>query len=662
MTRLLPTALAAIAPLVIAISVPTLAKAQAIESSLLESFGVLAGSAVTNVPSPGTIINGNVGVSPGSAVTGFPPGVVIAPGTISSNDASDIQAQIDLINAFNTLSGEPTTISLTGHDLGGLVLTPGVYQFASSAQLTGKLTLDGLGNPNAVFIFKIGSTLTTASASSVVLINGAQGAHVFFRVGSSATLGTTTQFAGDILALASITLDTGAQIDCGAALAHTGAVSLDDNQITVCKMPKGTVGPGMTPVTTIVTGSGSPKGNELAVAAALDAFVAHGGKLPPEFEDLISFLSPAQIAAALTQLSGEVGSAVAPAGIQAMDSFMTLVSHRFDSDFGQGPSRPRTNTVRTLDYGPEDSQDLRARSAFASFDASDPRLWNSWAAAYGEEGQTIGDVAAGTHDRFASVLGIAGGLDYRVTPNTILGVALSGGETSFNLSDNLGSGHGNLFQAAIYGRTNFGPADAAYVATTLAYGWDGVSTDRFVTVAGVDELTAQFSAQDVAGQIEGGYRLHMPNTPGLPGDAWFIPYAALRGQAFYTPAYSERAASGSSAFALAYQAQTTTTGRTELGTRVEEAVPVPNGELLLDARLAWAHYIGSNPAVTAMFQALPGSSFTVNGAATEPNSLVVSAGTEMRFDRAYSIVTSFDGEFADGSQAYGGSVWLRHVW
>ena len=122
MTRLLTGALAAITPFVFAIIAPTHVSAQAIESSLLESYAVLAGSAVTNTGS--SVIDGNIGVSPGSAISGFPPGVVIAPGTISSNDANDIQAQIDLINAFNTLSDAPTTISLTGKDLGGLVLNP----------------------------------------------------------------------------------------------------------------------------------------------------------------------------------------------------------------------------------------------------------------------------------------------------------------------------------------------------------------------------------------------------------------------------------------------------------------------------------------------------------------------------------------------------------
>jgi len=194
------------------------------------NFSVLAGSTVTNTGT--TTVNGNVGVSPGSAVTGFPPGVVVG-GTIHSNDATAVKAQSDMINAFNSITPMPCTADLTGQDLGGKTLTAGVYCFTSTAQLTGALTLDAQGNPNASFIFKIGSTLTTASASRVVMINGGSTCNVFWQVGSSATLGTTTTFAGDILALTSITLTTGANLS-GRALAHNGAVTLDTNAVATC--------------------------------------------------------------------------------------------------------------------------------------------------------------------------------------------------------------------------------------------------------------------------------------------------------------------------------------------------------------------------------------------------------------------------------------------
>ena len=203
------------------------ARATAPSLGTAANFAVLAGSTVTNTGA--TAVGGDLGVSPGTAVTGFPPGTVS--GTIHAGDAVAAQAQHDAAVAYNSLAGQACDFNLTGQDLGGKTLIPGVYCFDSSAQLTGTLTLDGQGNSNAVFIFKIGSTLTTASGASVLLINGASSCNVFFQVGSSAILGTNTMFAGNILALTSTTLNTGATIN-GRALALNGAVTLDTNTIS----------------------------------------------------------------------------------------------------------------------------------------------------------------------------------------------------------------------------------------------------------------------------------------------------------------------------------------------------------------------------------------------------------------------------------------------
>jgi hypothetical protein len=197
-----------------------------------DAFSVLAGTTVINTGFS-VIDGGNVGVSPGSAIVGFPPGVVVPPYVLHPADGVALQAQTDLTTAYNSAAGLSPNMDLTGQDLGGLTLVPGVYSFSSSAQLTGPLTLNYLGNPDAQFVFQIGSTLTTASASSVLSLNGGLGAgcNVFWQVGSSATLGTATAFTGHILALADITLTTGASLD-GSALARNGRVTLDNNRIT----------------------------------------------------------------------------------------------------------------------------------------------------------------------------------------------------------------------------------------------------------------------------------------------------------------------------------------------------------------------------------------------------------------------------------------------
>ena len=194
------------------------------------SFAVLAGSNVTNTGS--SLVYGNLGVSAGTEVKGFPPGTVIAPGSIYTDTPGVAgTAQNDLTTAYNTLAGLAVTGTLTDEDLGGQTLKSGVYFFATSAQLTGTLTLDAQGLANQYWVFQIGSTLTTASASSVKFINQGANEGLFWQVGTSATLGTTTAFEGNIVALDSITMNTGATISCGRALARTGVVTLDTNKL-----------------------------------------------------------------------------------------------------------------------------------------------------------------------------------------------------------------------------------------------------------------------------------------------------------------------------------------------------------------------------------------------------------------------------------------------
>ena len=194
------------------------------------TFGILAGSTVTNTGVTTTIV-GDVGVSPGSAITGIPAGQPTG-GSIHAGDATAETAQTALTVAYNDLAGRACGTNLTSEDLGGMTLAPGVYCFNSSAGLTGTVTLNGQGNANAVFVIQIGSTLTTASTSAVNLIGEAQASNVYWQVGSSATLGTGTAFKGNIVALQSITLNTGASL-VGRALARHGAVTLDTNAVTL---------------------------------------------------------------------------------------------------------------------------------------------------------------------------------------------------------------------------------------------------------------------------------------------------------------------------------------------------------------------------------------------------------------------------------------------
>lgn len=203
------------------------------DSAILRSaavFAILAGTTITNTG--GTVITGDVGLSPGSSVTGFPPGTIIpATGNPHINDAAAYQAKVDLTTAYLDLAGRAPGASVAGN-IGGQTLAPGTYTSSSTLAISsGDLTLNAGGNANAVFIFQVASALTVTSDRQVILAGNAQAKNVYWQVGSAATLGTGSDFMGNILALDAITLQNGAQLD-GRAFARNGAITLDANVVT----------------------------------------------------------------------------------------------------------------------------------------------------------------------------------------------------------------------------------------------------------------------------------------------------------------------------------------------------------------------------------------------------------------------------------------------
>jgi len=210
--------IAAIASGVALAALPTGVLANVAPPTLLSAanFAAIAGTGITNSPGTGTYINGAAAVDPANAssVTGFPPGYYAS---LDAADAVALQAQTDLTAAYTEAANATPFINLTGTDLGGLTLTPGVYRFTSNAQLTGTLTLNGEGQANPTFIFQMEAELTTASGSSVVFENGASGCALYWQITSEATLGSTTSFQGNLMAQAGITMDSGATIGVGGA-------------------------------------------------------------------------------------------------------------------------------------------------------------------------------------------------------------------------------------------------------------------------------------------------------------------------------------------------------------------------------------------------------------------------------------------------------------
>jgi outer membrane autotransporter protein len=277
--------------------------------------------------------------------------------------------------------------------------------------------------------------------------------------------------------------------------------------------------------------------------------------------------------------------------------------------------------------------------------------WSVWGGAYGGSNRTSGDPAVvGSHDLSARAAGFAAGLDYHLTPNTVVGMALAGGGTSWSLANGLGGGKSDAFQAGVYGATRWGPA---YVAAALSYTNHWMSTDRFAFAG--DHLTANFNAQSFGARVESGYRF-ATIFGGL------TPYAAVQAQNFRTPGYSETDVNGGG-FALAYAGRTGTDTRSELGARFDRLLALyPGAVLALRARLAWAHDWVTDPVLGAVFQTLPGAGFIVNGATPAQNSALVSAGAELRLANGVSLLGKFDGEFASHSTTYGGTGTIRYRW
>jgi uncharacterized protein with beta-barrel porin domain len=242
----------------------------------------------------------------------------------------------------------------------------------------------------------------------------------------------------------------------------------------------------------------------------------------------------------------------------------------------------------------------------------------------------------------SNIAGTAVGADYLFSPNTIAGFALAGGGTSFNVA-NGGTGRSDLFQAGAYLRHTQGPA---YVSASLAYGWQDITTNRTVTVAGFDQLRAQFNANAWSGRLEGGYRFVSPWVGGIG----ITPYAAAQFVTFDLPGYTEQAVTGLNTFALGYGAHNATDARTELGI------------LTLRGRFAWAHDFDPDRSIAATFQTLPGASFVVNGAAQAADSALTTASIEKKWKNGWSAATTFEGEFSSVTNSYAGKGVVRYAW
>lgn len=276
------------------------------------------------------------------------------------------------------------------------------------------------------------------------------------------------------------------------------------------------------------------------------------------------------------------------------------------------------------------------------------------AAGYGGSQTTRGSSTLGSSNATSRIGGLAVGADYWMAPTTVAGFALAGGGTSFSVA-NAGSGQSDLFQTGAFIRHNVA---SAYITAAAAYGWQDITTDRTVTIAGTDRLRAEYNASSYSARVEGGDRFVVPSFGGVG----VTPYAAVQVTAFDLPAYAESANGGGGTFALNYAAKTVTDTRTELGLRSDKSFAVNDAMLTLRGRAAWVHDTNTDRSASATFQSLPGASFVVNGAAVAHDAALTTAAAEMTFRNGVSLAATFEGEFSDVTRSYAGKGVVRYQW
>ncbi|MDW6023142.1 autotransporter-associated beta strand repeat-containing protein [Mesorhizobium sp. BAC0120] len=384
--------------------------------------------------------------------------------------------------------------------------------------------------------------------------------------------------------------------------------------------------------------------NQRSVANAIVSYFDVNGSIPAEFATLD--------ANGLTVASGEIAAGAITAGIDSSDHFLGLISDQAlagsGGAFGSMAAGPAAYAEKDKTAGDSEFAALgldASHSADAVARVFESR-WQSWGAAYGGALSVGGDAATGSHDTDADTFGLVGGIS-RHWGGTFLGLALGGGSSNFSLSDGLGSGHAGTFNAGIFARQELGQA---YVAGAAAYGFHDVETSR--TVFG-DALSGDFTAHSFAGRIEAGYGIAAPL-------ATVTPYAAFQAIAYRLPGYTE---TGAGSFALAYEGDTVTATRTELGARLDGTLLLSDGAVLtLSGRAALAINGGDDIAFTAGFQRLPGTGFVIEGAEPDRYSALVDAGAEYKAQSGFFAALALQGEFSGNVQSLSGKAKIGFNW
>ena len=568
--------------------------------------------------------------------------------------------QYDGFSTFNKVDSSNWTVIGTGAQdwnvLGGTLSVNGTINGLVTVTAGG--TLGGTGTIDNVFVdggvLAPGNSIGTLNVTNSLTLSAASS----YMVEISGTSSDLTRVTGvATLGGASVVVVPSGAVAKQYTILTAGSVSGTFNPVVTGASPN--LSPSLSYDTNNVylnfalNYGGGLNVNQQNVANTLSNFFNTTGGIPVGFASL----SPA----GLTQISGELATGSQQGTFDAMNLFLSLMSDPFvagrNGGFGGNAGAIPFAEESALGYAAKKPR--AARDAFAKFptkadvarnDLFDQR-WSVWGAAFGGSSNTSGNAALGSNDATARAFGFAVGADYRLSRDTVAGFALAGGGTNFSVSG-FGSGRSDLFQAGAFIRHNIGNA---YVTAAAAYGWQDVTTERTVTVAGFERLRAQFNANAYSGRIEGGYRYLTP---------WMgvTPYAAGQFTTYSLPAYAEQVLAGAGTFALNYAAKDVTASRTELGVRTDKSFAVPNGIMTLRGRAAWAHDFNTDRNVTALFQTLPGAAFVVNGAAQAHDSALVTGAAEMKWLNGWSAAAIFEGQFSSVTNSYAGKGVVRYAW